>query len=272
MLDDKTGEPDDLGEPPNGERLRRMNEIMNRININEVPVKDLKIPPVKSKNFIIIASLGSVLLLVSSALYKYNWFASAEEDVRSAKGTIENALQLRSNLFSNLVNLTLNQAAMEQETLRYVADTRSKQGNMSERTPLMPGLAPDIKGMGGSVPDALARLMAVSEQYPDIKTSATYKELMDKLLTLEKQIHQRRDEYNEKVRIFNSMTRIFPWQLVAHLWDFRRYPYFESDPHRPDTIEINISSDSFRRLIPPPKGTFEVKSEKTPPATIEVKP
>ncbi|CAK0745725.1 Magnetosome protein MamQ [Gammaproteobacteria bacterium] len=273
MSEDKIGDTDDLGEIPNSERLRRMKEIMGRINNNEIPVKDLKIPPVRSRHFIIVASIGSVLLLASSTLYKYNWFTNAEEDVLSAKGAIQNALQLRSNLFSNLVNLTLNQAAMEQETVRYVAEIRSKQGNPPEKAqPVAANTAMEFNGMGGAVPEALGRLFAVAEQYPDIKTSTTYKELMDKLMELEKRIHQRRDEYNERVRIFNSTTSTFPWHFVAYLWDFHRYPYFESDPHRPDTVEINLSADSFRRLIPTLKGAIEVKSDKNTPISTEVKP
>ncbi len=247
---DKTGDLDDLGDAPNSERLRRMKEIMRQMNRDEVPVEDLKIPPIKSKLFILGISIASVLLLVSTVLYKYNWFVSAEEDVHSAKGTIENALQLRSNLFSNLVNLTLNQAAMEQETMRYVAEIRARQGKAVEKNLPVPNPLPGIPGVGGSLPEALARLFAVVEQYPDIKTSATYKELMNKLVDIENRIHQRRDEFNEKVRIYNAMTITFPWRLVAYLWDFRRYPYFESDPHRPDTLEISLGSGSFRRLIP----------------------
>ncbi|CAK0756052.1 LemA protein [Gammaproteobacteria bacterium] len=277
----KTGDLDDLGETPNSERLQRMREIMRQINRDEVPVEDLKIPPIKSKLFILGISLASVLLLVSTVLYKYNWFVSAEEDVRSAKGTIENALQLRSNLFANLVNLTLNQAAMEQETMRYVAEIRARQSppqaRGSEKIPAVTNPVPAMPGLGGeSLPDVLARLFAVVEQYPDIKTSATYKQLMDKLMELENRIHQRRDEYNEKVRIYNAMTITFPWRFVAYLGGFTRYHYFESDPHRPDTVEINIGSGTFRRLIPVPTPSYSekvgfTKSEKDAPVGAEVK-
>ncbi|CAK0757426.1 putative magnetosome protein MamQ [Gammaproteobacteria bacterium] len=292
MFEDKARDPDDLGEPPNGERLRRMKEIMERINNSEVPVRDLKIPPVRSKHFIIGASIGSVLLLVSSVLYKYNWFVSANEDVLSAKGAIDNALQQRSNLFSNLVNLTLNQATMEQETMRFVAEIRARQGHPEGDLPNPSQTAlskvPTVPEMGSSLPEAMARLFAVSEQYPDIKTSATYKELMDKLMDLETHIHTRRDQYNEKVRTFNAMTVTFPWRLVAYASGFERYQYFQSDPHRPDTMEINIDSGTFRRLIPKPRDAkdlvetkpvaevkevkTEVKPEKNKPATTEPKP
>lgn len=288
---DRTGDLDDLGEPANSERLQRMKEIMRQINRDEVPVEDLKIPPIKSKIFIVGVSLASILLLVSTVLYKYNWFVSAEEDVRSAKGAIDNALQQRSNLFGNLVNLTLNQAAMEQETVRYVAETRAKQGqsgNLAEKSPAIPNQMPALPGIGGFLPDAMARLLAVSEQYPDIKTSVTYKDLMDKLVDLENRIHQRRDEYNEKVRLYNAMTITFPWRLVAYMGGFGRYRYFESDPHRPDTLEINIGSGSFHRLIPvpvttpgqanpavqplPPLAPLPPEEKREKPVSVEVKP
>jgi LemA protein len=217
-----------------------------------------------------VFSIAGLLLLASSALYKYNWFATSEEEVLFARGSIENALQLRSNLFINLVNLTLNQAAMEQETFRYVAEIRAKQGKLMEKTSSDQSIASEIKDMSGSVPQALARLFAVVEQYPDIKTSNSYKELMDKLMDIEKLLHQRRDEYNEKAREFNSATTIFPWKLVANLWDYKRYPYFESDPHKPDTIEIDLTAGSFRRLIPIAQVANKVNPETN--IATEVKP
>ncbi len=262
MTHDQSGDLDDLKEPPNSERLHRMQEIMRQIRTKEVPVEDLKIPPIRSKSFILGISIASILLLVSSALYKYNWFVSANEMVLSTQGAINNALQQRSNLFANLVNLTLNQATMEQETMRFVAETRATQGQhdrptdqealpASQTPPATPSVAGMPPGMSGSIPDAMARLFAVSEQYPDIKTSATYKDLMDKLMDLENRIHLRRDEYNAAVRSFNAMTDTFPWRFVAYFSGFGRYPYFQSDPHRPDTTELTLGASSFRRLIPP---------------------
>ncbi len=261
MIHDKAGDLDDLGEPPNRERLQRMKEIMRQIRSKEVPVEDLKIPPIRSKSFILGISIASVLLLVSSALYKYNWFVTSNEDVLAAEGAIANALQQRSNLFANLVNLTLTQATMEQETLRFVAAIRSTQGGARDNPPDQarpapeqsppPSTAGQLSGLQGLPADAMSRLFAVAEQYPDIKTSATYKELMDKLMDLENRIHLRRDEYNEKVRVFNAMTNTFPWRFVAYFSGFGRYQYFQSDPHRPDTKELTLVPGAFRRLIPP---------------------
>ncbi len=267
MIHDKSGDLGDFGASHSSERLHRMKEIMHQIRTKQVLTEEATTPPIRSRTIIIFFSVVSVLLVVSSILYQYNWFVSSNEDVIAAQGAIANALQQRSNLFVNLVNLSLTQATMEQETMRFVAAIRSTQGQNQRENEKGPGypmieqaaqnhapnqIAPlqGLQATAGFAPDAISRLFAVAEQYPDIKTSATYKGLMDKLMDLESRIHLRRDEYNEKVRIFNAMANTFPWRYVAYMSGFGRYSYFQSDPHRPDTKELTLDTNSFMRLVP----------------------
>jgi LemA protein len=260
---DYMDEMENLGmEATNSERMQRMRRLMHQLyhehhvenDPQELPTGSVPaFTPIRSRMLVLWISLISVVIVLSTTLYNFNRFVVAEEMVLSAKGFIENALQLRSNLFINLVNLTMNQAVVEHETIRYVVDTRSGAGQKpapvvpqgGAAAPLDPAMFKD-----GLSPASLSRLMAVVEQYPDIKTAIVYQGLMDKLMELEKNIHQRRDEYNEKVRAYNTLITTFPWRILATALGFRDYRYFESDPHKPDTEELFLNSGTFRRLLP----------------------
>ncbi|GAB0057877.1 Magnetosome protein MamQ [Candidatus Magnetaquicoccaceae bacterium FCR-1] len=254
-------EMDDLGlEMTSSERMQRMRKLMRQLYQEEVvestPVVEL--PPIRSKTLILGFSIASILFLVVTTFYNFNRFIAAEEQVLSARGHIHDALQRRSNLFGNLVNLTLNHAMLEQEVFRYVSDGRI--GMMGKGSP--PAGKSNGEGEGAPIPapdaplpssstaaEAIARLFGLVEQYPDIKTSTTYQQLMDKLVDIENLISQRRDEYNTDVKAYNTLITTFPWAIMARILGFQRYPYFNASPG-PDNKNMDLDSRKFMRLIP----------------------
>ncbi|MBF0116125.1 MAG: LemA family protein [Magnetococcales bacterium] len=259
---DPMDEMDDLGlEMTSSERMQRMRKLMRQLYQEEeetTPVIDL--PPIRSKSLILGFSIAAILFLVVTTFYNFNRFVAAEEQVLSAKGHIHDALQRRSNLFGNLVNLTLNHAMLEQEVFRYVSDGRL---GMMGKTPAPPSGKGNGEAQSGQTPmpigttlpsgataaEAIARLFGLVEQYPDIKTSTTYQQLMDKLVDIENLISQRRDEYNTDVKAYNTLITTFPWSIMARILGFQRYQYFNALPG-PDNMDMDLDSRKFMRLIP----------------------
>ncbi|MEG3640747.1 magnetosome protein MamQ [Magnetococcus sp. PR-3] len=254
----------------NSERVRRMKRLMKDMYKEEFESQKLRLPPIKSRSLIITISFLSIVIFGVTTLYNFNRFVTLEERVLSSHGHIEDALQRRLNLVQNLVNLTLNQAALEQEVYRHVADVRKQIGQPAP--PQAQGAEPtaadmdaalagtdnstflkQMLGMDGNVSSgALANLLAVVEQYPNVTASVTYQQLMDKLVEIENRITLRRDEYNEEVRIYNTLISSFPWYILAKVTGFDRYDYFTARVDRNDPIlrVPDVNKKTFNRLLP----------------------
>ncbi|MBF0184928.1 MAG: LemA family protein [Magnetococcales bacterium] len=234
-------------EMTSSERMQRMRKLMRQLYQEEQASRTMPLPVTRTKNLVLAASVGAALILLGTTFYNFNRFIAAEEMVLSTRGHIHDALQRRSNLFGNLVNLTLNHAMLEQEVFRYVSDGRI---DMAGRTTNKQAGVTPVAPVAGELPSsALARLFALVEQYPDIKTSTTYQQLMDKLMDIENMISKRRDEYNEQVRIYNTTVTSFPWSIMARVLGFKRHAYFTAEPG-PENANMDLNGNKFIRLIP----------------------
>ena len=274
MADNDSLKLEDLGpDSANSERMRRMKRLMRELYKEEFEQKRFRLPPIKAKSLIVSLSFVSIIIFGVTTLYNFNRFVNLEERVLSANGHVEDVLQRRVNLFENLVNLTLNQSALEQEVFRHVADVRTSLGKglardgegadgagagaaagaaAAEATPAMDaGMVKQLSGI-----PAMAKLLAVVEQYPEIRSSVTYQQLMDKLVEIENRIAMRRDEYNEEVRIYNTLISSFPWYVLARMTGFERHDYFSlgSAEHVEHFKMPDVSSHVFRRLLPVAMG------------------
>ncbi|MBF0444821.1 MAG: LemA family protein [Magnetococcales bacterium] len=276
---------DDLGpDTENSERMRRMKRLMRELYKEEFESKRFRLPPIKAKPLIVTLSFISIIIFGVTTLYNFNRFVNLEERVFSSKGHIADVLQRRVNLFENLINLTLNQSALEQEVFRHVADVRSTIG----RGVTDKGVAEEVRGgetqekvmaeagglavgnLSAAIP-AMARLLAVVEQYPEIRSSVTYQQLMDKLVEIENRIAMRRDEYNEEVRIYNTLISSFPWYVLAKVTGFKRHHYFKlGDGPNSEAFKMpDMSSKVFNRLLPIGMGKTEKKEQRVEPESVK---
>ena len=242
----------------NDERLRRMKALMRQLYREEFETKSYKLPPIKGKTLILFVSFFSIIVFGVTTLYNYNRFITLEEHIFSVQGHVETAKQFRANLFSNLVNLALNHADVEREVFHYVADARSEivggAGKGRGANVASAGNMPDTTvasqaGLGAmaGITSSLSRLLAIVEQYPDIKSSLIYQQLMDKLVAMEDKVTKRRDEANEAIRVYNTLISTFPWYVLSKATGFARHEYFRFNIN--DSL---LSADVFDRLLPAP--------------------
>jgi LemA protein len=169
-------------------------------------------------------AMNMLLVAVAIALSgcSYNRFTGSEEAIKTQWGQVQNQLQRRNDLIPNLVETTKGFAQQERDVFTAVAKSREKLAGA--RTP-----EETIKA-ANEQSAALARLLVVVENYPQLKSDATFMRLMDELAGTENRIATERMRYNERVQEYNTLRRRFPSNVTAKVFGFKEYPYYEAPP------------------------------------------
>ena len=191
----------------------------------------------KQQNFIVmkkalpwIVVLGILAIIVLWVANVYNAFVAAEEDVESAWAQVENQYQRRSDLVPNLVATVKGYAAHEQETLEGVVEARAKATQITiDPATATPEQLAAFQAAQGELSQALGRLLAVAENYPDLKANENFRDLQSQLEGTENRIAVARQLFNESARQFNTLIRRFPNNIVAGICGFEKKPYFEAE-------------------------------------------
>jgi LemA protein len=169
----------------------------------------------------LFAARVAVLLAVTAALTgcSYNKFTTQDEAIKSAWAEIQNQLQRRNDLIPNLVETVKGYAAHEDQIFKEVADARSQ---------LLAAKSPEETITAANQQTAaLGRLLAVVENYPNIKANEQFTRLMDELAGTENRLTVARKRYNDQIQDYNAATRSFPGNVTAKMFGFKQYPYFE---------------------------------------------
>ncbi len=165
-----------------------------------------------------VAALISMTALAASGC-SYNRFVSQEEGVKAQWSQVENQLQRRNDLIPNLVESTKGFAQQERDVFGQIADSRAK---------LAGAQTPEQKiAAANEQSAALARLLVVVENYPQLRSSETFARLMDELAGTENRLSVERMRYNERVQQYNISRRQFPSNITATVFGFKEYPLFQ---------------------------------------------
>jgi len=176
-----------------------------------------------------IVVLGVLAIIVLWGIGRYNAMVSAEESVETAWSQVENQYQRRSDLIPNLVETVKGYAAHESETLEGVmaARARATQVVIDPANATAEQIA-SYQAAQGELTQALGRLMAVAEAYPDLKANENFMNLQSQLEGTENRITVARNNFNEVARAYNTMIRRFPTNIIASVFGFEKKPYFEA--------------------------------------------
>ncbi len=159
-----------------------------------------------------------LLIIVGKGIGTYNNIIALEEGVKAQWAQVENTYQRRFDLIPNLVSTVQGEANFEKSTLTEVMEMRSRMGGtvkLDESLMNDEAALKRFQEMQGSLGGALQRLMAVSENYPDLKSNKSFQELRVQLEGAENRIAVERKRYNETVKEFNTTIRQFPTNIVA---------------------------------------------------------
>jgi LemA protein len=178
--------------------------------------------------------LGLVALPLSGC--SYNKFVSQEEAIKAQWAQVENQLQRRNDLIPNLVETVKGYATHEEGVFKDIADSRSR---------LLAAKSPEESiAAANQQTSALGRLLAVVENYPNLKANEQFNRLMDELSGTENRIAVERMRYNERVQEYDTSRRQFPANLTAKLFGFKEYPFFTAPPEAKQVPKVNFSKPS----------------------------
>lgn len=164
--------------------------------------------------------LGIVVAVLLWAALNYNLLIRVRQQVRESWSGIDTELKRRYDLVPNLVETVKGYAAHERQVLTAVTEARA----MAQASTGSPGSqAKDEK----ELVDSMRRLLAVAEDYPDLKASGHYLALQQELANTEDRIQAARRFYNGNVRDLNTRIEVFPSNLIASLFNFAKEEYFE---------------------------------------------
>ena len=150
----------------------------------------------------LVSVLMVIVLAVGSVFGFYNGMVSARENVDSKWSQVDNQLQRRSDLIPNLVNTVKGYAAHEKEVFQAVSDARAKMAGAKT--------AGDKMAANTELNSALSRLLAVAENYPQLKADQNFRQLQDELSGTENRIAVARKDYNDAVQGYNTKIKSLP--------------------------------------------------------------
>ena len=174
----------------------------------------------KNSTKIVIGIAAELALLIIWTISSYNGLVGKNESVETAWSQIDNQLQRRNDLIPNLVETVKRYAAHESEVFTQVSEARSKLAGAAT--------VADIAQADAEVTSALSRLLAIVENYPELKANENFIKLQEELAGTENRIAIARRDYNEAARSYNTSIRRFPTNIIAGMFGFERAQYFEA--------------------------------------------
>jgi len=175
--------------------------------------------------------LSAALLAILLSGCCYNQFQSSDESVKAAWGEVVNQYQRRADLVPNLVNTVKGYASHERETLEAVTKARAAATSIQVTPEVLndPQAFERFQQAQGQLTQALSRLLAVSENYPQLKADGLFRDLQSQLEGTENRITVARQRYIKSVQDYNVLARSFPTNLTAKMFGYPVRPSFTVD-------------------------------------------
>ena len=187
---------------------------------------------------IVVAVLGIIGIWMIAA---YNGFVNKQVNVEGAWAQVETQYQRRADLIPNLVSTVKGYAAHEQETLQAVVEARAKATQISiDPNNATPEQLAAYQAAQGELEQALGRLMAIAESYPDLKANENFKQLQDQLEGTENRIAYARTMFNNTTKEYNTAIRRFPGSIIAGMFGFQSKPFFEAEAGAEKAVTVEF--------------------------------
>jgi LemA protein len=205
--------------------------------------------------------MAAAAALVASVLVSgcgYNTLQSQDEGVKAAWSEVVNQYQRRADLIPNLVNTVKGFAAQEEKVLLGVTEARAKMGSIQITPEVLndPEAFKKFQAVQGELTSALKSLFAVSENYPQLKSDANFRDLQAQLEGTENRITVARNRYIETVQQYNTTVRQFPTNLTAMLFKHAVKPNFtvenEAAISAPPTVDFGTAPAAAPAPSPAP--------------------
>lgn len=182
------------------------------------------------KNKGLIITIVVIALVAIWGISSYNGLVSMDENVSNSWANVETQYQRRSDLIPNLVNTVKGYAKHESQTLESVMQARSQATQVKiDPSNCTPQQLAAYQKAQGDVTTALGKLLAITENYPDLKANQNFLELQSQLEGTENRINVARKDFNDTAKKYNTSLRSFPRNIVASMFGFEKRAYFEAE-------------------------------------------
>lgn len=192
--------------------------------------------------------LGSIVLLVLIVFFwfkgTYNGLVVLDENVKNEWAKVQSDYQRRSDLIPNLVSTVQGAAAQEKSIFIGVAEARAKVGQITVTEEVLnnPDAFKKFQQAQDGLGAALSRLLAVSENYPTLKTNENFLGLQAQLEGTENRIKKSRDDFNNSIAIYNKDVRSFPTNMFAGMFGFQVKTAFEAAPEAQNAPKVDFGT------------------------------
>lgn len=195
------------------------------------------------RSFGVIAVIVILALIAfMSGCNHYNRFVDMDVNVEAAWGKVQSAYQRRADLIPNLVETVKGVADFEQKTLTDLVEARSKATSITvDPSNITPEQLAQFQQAQAGISQSLGRLLAVVENYPDLKANQSFLELQSQLEGTENRIKVERDRFNDEVANYNKVVRRFPGSVFAGMFGFPQKAQFEADPGAENAPKVDFS-------------------------------
>lgn len=191
------------------------------------------------KNKGLIITIVVIALVAIWGISSYNGLVSMDENVSNQWANVETQYQRRSDLIPNLVNTVKGYAKHESETLESVMAARSQATQVKiDPSNCTPQQLTAYQKAQGDVTTALGKLLAITENYPDLKANQNFLELQSQLEGTENRINVARKDFNDTAKKYNTSLRRFPRNIIASMFGFEKRNYFEAEAEKAPKVEF----------------------------------
>lgn len=188
-----------------------------------------------------IVLIAAVAIVALWGIGQYNGLVSQDETVSKAWSNVEAQYQRRADLIPNLVNTVKGYAEHEENTFKEVVEARAKATSIQiDPSNITPEQLQEFQKAQGEIGSALGKLIAVSENYPELKANENFMELQTQLEGTENRIQRSRTEYNDAVQSYNVKVRRFPVNIIAGICGFSTKANFKAEEGADKAPEVKF--------------------------------
>lgn len=180
----------------------------------------------------LIVVLVVLLLIVLFIIANYNSLVRLRNKVRDQFSQIDVQLKKRSDLVPNLVETVKGYTKHESETLENIVNARNKYLSAKNEN--------DKVNASNEMSDSLTKLFALAESYPELKANTNFENLQNQLQEVEEKISYARQFYNDTVLMYNNKVEVFPSNIIASMFGFKKDVFFEAKKEERENVKVKF--------------------------------
>ena len=185
--------------------------------------------------------IGIIVIIIAIVVGGYNGLVGQRESVNKSFANLQSQYQRRSDLVPNLVNTVKGAANFEQQTLTDVTEARARATSIAiDPSNATPEQIAQYQESQGELSQALGRLLAVTENYPQLQAVGGFRDLQVQLEGTENRIAVARNDFNEVASGYNTRIQTFPTNLTAGIFGFKTFEYFQAEEGADTAPEVNF--------------------------------